>query len=386
MPSPTTLRDLLLIAWHGRGVALDWLLIDGAGRIGGAHHDAGPPPALIARAREVVVLWPGERGTLIAAALPARHAEQALRAAPFAIEDQLASAVDSLHFAVAANGPGRWWIAAVEPDSIRECLTDLKARGIEPSRLLPDVLALPAASQDGATLLDDGERVLLRIGAERALVADRELLDPLLEAAGVAADQVHAIGRNGGQATLELLAGFLHQGVAINLLRGDFAVRRHSGDALAPWRRMGWLALALLILGFAFVRLDQWRLERRMDALQQEMVRIYRERFPSAQQIPNPVAQMRLALTTAGGRSDTGGGLGLLARAAPVLVGQNRATLRSAELRNGMLLLTVAAPDIETLDALRESMGAAIGGQAILESVESGAEGIDGRIRMEAGK
>lgn len=385
MPPNSSLRDLLLITWHGREAAIDWLLIDSAGRIGGSRHDAGPPAAVVERAREIVVLWPGERGTLISAALPARHAEQALKAAPFAIEEQLATAVDNLHFAVTANGPGRWWIAAVEPGPLRECLADLKARGIEPSRLLPDVLALPATNT-GAHLLRDGERVLLRIGTERALVADQELLDMLLESAGIRHDQVKELNGSGSQSTLELLAGHLSRAESLNLLRGDFSVRRHSGDALAPWRRLGWLALAVLVLGFAYVRLDQWRLERRLTALQSEMLRVYREQFPGAQQIPNPVAQMRSALAAAGGRSDAGGGLGLLARAAPVLVGQNRASLRSAELRNGILLLAVAAPDIETLDALRESIGVAVGSKAVLESVESGDGGIDGRIRLEAGK
>lgn len=385
MPPTSPLRDLLLIAWHGREAVIDWLLIDSAGRIGAAHHDAGPPAAVIERAREIVVLWPGERGTLISAPLPARHAEQALKAAPFAIEEQLASAVDNLHFAVSANGPGRWWIAAVEPGPVRECLADLKVRGIEPGRLLPDVLALPAAST-GANLLHDGERVLLRIGTDRALVADREMLDLLLETAGIRADQVRELNGNGSQSTLELLAAHLSQATSLNLLRGDFSVRRHSGDAMAPWRRLGWLALAVLVLGFGYVRLDQWRLEQRLAALQEEMLRVYRERFPGAQQIPNPVAQMRSALAAAGGGSDAGSGLGLLARAAPVLVGQNLARLRSAELRNGILLLAVAAPDIETLDALRESIGVATGSKAVLESVESGAAGIDGRIRLEAGK
>ena len=91
-------------------------------------------------------------------------------------------------------------------------------------------------------------------------------------------------------------------------------------------------------------------------------------------------------LLAAAGGGDADSGLGRLARAAPALVGQNRAVLRSAELRGGVLLLAVAAPDIETLDALRETLGVATASKAVLESVESADSGIEGRIRLEASR
>ena len=152
------------------------------------------------------------------------------------------------------------------------------------------------------------------------------------------------------------------------------------------WKRIAWFAAAVLVIAMSYLKLDELRLQHRVDALNDEMERIYRERFPEARNVPNPLAQMKNALRAAnGGVSADATGLNLLALSAPVLSAQSRVALQGADFRAGALTLRLSAPSIEALDGLRESLAATDGLKATLENAESGADGIEGRIKLEAG-
>lgn len=377
------LRDVLLIHWRGTGQPLDWLRIDNNGRIGTALREPQPPLSVIESAREIIVLAPSESITLLSAPLPAKQPEQARKAAPFAVEDQIAGNVESLHFAVAPNGPGQWWIAAVQPETLSTWLRELQKRDIYPDRLLPDVLAL-GADRDASIVLIDGERALVRAPPSRAFAIDADLVDSVLT---TPAAEVMRIQSGASTLPLQQLAlGMQHTG-GLNLLCAPFAAQHRGVDLRTRWRRIGWLAVAMLVLAFGFIKLDEMRLRHRLNAINGEMERVYRAEFPQAQQVPNPFAQMKAALAaaTGGGNADAAG-LGLLARSAPVLAAQTRVQLLGAEYRTGVLSLRLAAPSIEILDALREGLNASAGLSATLENADTGPEGVEGRIKLEAGE
>jgi len=378
-----TLRDTVLIHWRGDTQPLDWLRIDGSGRAGPAVRESAPPASVLSAARQVIVLAPSESITLLVAQLPARNAEQARQAAPFVVEEQLAGNVESLHFAVAAKAPGQWWVAAVDPQLLRGWMSALAARGVLPDRIVPDVMAL-AAPREGSVVLVDGERALVRLQGDRAFALDAELLDSVLPEDGRSVREQRVV--EAGTTAVAALAAGAGRAAELNLLAGDFAQAHRGADLRERWRRIGWVALAALVLATGYLKLDQWRLDQRATALDAEMVRIYRAQFPDARNVPNPLAQMRNALNAAnGGVGAESAGLHLLALSAPVLASQSRVALRGAEYRSGALSLRLSAPSIEALDALRESLGATPGLNATLENAENADEGVDGRIKLDSG-
>lgn len=375
------LRDVLLIHWLGDDQPLDWLRIDAQGRIGTAQREQSPPASAIDAAREIIVLAPSESITLLCAALPARQAEQARKAAPFAIEDQIAGNVESLHVAVASQSVGLWWVAAMQPELLRSWLTALETRGLRPDRLLPDVLALEALP-DASVVLIDGERSLVRAPGNRAYAVETDLLDSLLASDGEVIRHVPVPG----QSPLQILAAGMRHSAGMNLLSEKFASAHRDQDLRGRWRKVFWLAAAVLVLGFGFLKTDEWRLRGRIHALHSEMETIYRGQFPQAQQVPNPMAQMRSALAAAsGGSSEDASGLSLLIKSAPILSAQARVQLEGVEYRNGVLTLRLAAPSIDALDSVREGLSAGTGMKATVENADSSGDGIDGRIRLELG-
>ncbi len=377
-----TLRDTLLIHWRGEQQALDWLRVDANGRIGHSLREHAPPASVLAAARQILVLVPSESISLLTTNLPARNVEQARQAAPFAVEEQIAGNVDALHFAVAARGPGSWCIAAIEPELLRRWISALAARGIVPDSVSPDVLALRSGRDHGSVLIE-GERALVALPGDRAFVVDTDLLDSMLpDSADLHIDRLSV---EAGGSALGLLAPGAAQAAELNLLTGPFAQAHRGADLRQRWSRIGWLAAAALVLAMGYLKFDEIRLARRVQALNTEMERVYRERFPEARSVPNPLAQMRNAVKVAtGGNGSESGGLQLLALSAPVLAGQARIALEGAEYRAGVLSLRLSAPSIEALDGLRESLSATAGLKATLETAETQGDVIEGRIKLEA--
>src|SRR5207248_2821984 len=93
---------------------------------------------------------------------------QLAKAVPFALEDQLASPVEDLHFALPERlTPGHVVVAVVARRVLRDWLAKLATHGIRADALVPETLALPL--QDGAaTLLIENDRALVRRGASQA--------------------------------------------------------------------------------------------------------------------------------------------------------------------------------------------------------------------------
>src|SRR4249919_952046 len=143
------MSDRLLIRLQADG-QLTWLAQDAQGRALSGTNAAAPPPAAIAGARHVIALVPSEQVVLLETdAVSARRAQLA-KAIPFALEDQLASPVEELHFALPERGAGaRLGVAVVARAVLRGWIGTLDHQGIRADAIVPDALALPQPS-DGA--------------------------------------------------------------------------------------------------------------------------------------------------------------------------------------------------------------------------------------------
>jgi general secretion pathway protein L len=382
MPSTLLIRQT-------RARGLEWTWFDERGRGSGVvTRGEAPTAGELARAGRVVVLVPGEDCAILDATVAARSREQWLKALPFAVEDQLADPVEQLHFGVGPRQQAP--IVAVRRELLARWLADLERRGIVADALLPDVLGL-AAANDGAALLLERDRAVVRIGQTRGFAIERENLDAMLGDAKAAPRRIErsadaAAGRYSEAVVIEPLLALTSAAdpAQPNLLVGEFAPAHRAAPARRLWRAAGWLAAAALLLGLTWIGLDFIALQRRADALRSEMVAAYRAVYPDGRVDGVDLAgRMRADLGAV--RGGGGGALIQLGRVAPLLAADPRVLLTAIEYRAGVLELEVLGPDVGALDAVRERVATLAGISVELTAASTSVRGAEGRLRIAKG-
>ena len=382
-------RLLIRLHSHGRHA---WLVPDAA-----TASTAGlPPPETVARAQQIIVLVPGSEVVLLEAPAVSKNRAQLAKAVPYALEDQLAQPVEELHFALAARVDGATvGVAAVSQARLAGWLAELGAAGIRPDALVPEPLALPL----GHLLIESGS-AQLRLGQWRAAALEPELLAEWLEFAddGSLPEievfdtrfqprqnlplQVRAYHERQGDA-LALLARGIAAEPVLNLLQGAHAPRHRSAPAARWWRRAAAAAAALVVLAFFQLVLERYALARESDRLDGAMRAVLAQSFPEMEKVAgDPPALMKSALARLGGGEASGGLLRTLGQIAPILGSTTRLTTRGIEFRNGAFELAVTAPDVPTLDSLRERLATLPGLKVELTAANPGQNGVDGRMRL----
>jgi general secretion pathway protein L len=393
------MSERLLIRLSADG-DLAWLAQDGAGRALSAANAGAPPPAAPARAQRVIVLVPAEHVLLLQGPrLPGARA-QFLKALPFALEDQLASGVEDLHFAVPERlGADQVPVAVVARATLRSWIEHLAAEGIRADALYAETQWLPLRENACSILIEQGRALWRSAPAQAGACALADLADTLavFAAAQPAPSQcdvydvrhaatsfshpgfdVHT--HAGHHDALAFLAAQAEP--EVNLLQGEFAPAHRQAPAQQLWRRATALVVAALLLLFVYYGADAWRLARQSARLDDAARAILHEGFPEMDKVAgDPRDLMRSALTNLRGGADNGALVPLLGRIAPILGSTTRMTLTALEYHNATLELGLRAPDVPTLDLMRERL-ASLGLKVEVTAANSGSEGIDGRLRI----
>ena len=394
------MSDRLLIRLQSDG-QLSWLAQDAQGRALSGANAGAPAPATIARSRRVIVMVPSEHVVLLETdAVSARRAQLA-RAVPFALEDQLASPVEELHFALPERVDGsRFGVAVVARATLRSWLDTLTQHGIRADAIIPDSLAMPV-NNDGAAVLVEGERALLRWSPTHACSCETAALAQWLAVVAPASVDVHDFRqapplslplkvtryRERQADPLAFLAAQLVHEPALNLLQGEFAPSHRHLPVQKLWRRAALLASASAILALAYAGGDYLRLKRESDRLELAQRDVLRATVPeSADVAGDPRQIMQSALTRMRGDGASGGLLALLERLGPVLSSTTRVSLKGIEFRNATLELGLRAPDVPALDLVREQVASLGGLKAEVTAATTSDKGVDGRLRISGGK
>jgi general secretion pathway protein L len=360
---------------------------------------SGWPPA----GTEIQLLLPAERVLLTQAPRVARSEGLLRQALPFAVEERLATPVEQLHFAFSGRGDPLD-LAVVEADWLREQLAQLASRGLDVVAACSEASLLPPSAADKGVLVVADGRVLLR-GPQGAVLCERvELLPELLAlfaapgappfewsvficegSQSVALPAALSTRAQAAPALLRLLARQLPLTTpAPDLLQGPFAVRLR-GDAL-PWlKRAAVIAALAVVLAFSQAIVERQLLASRIDSQRAEMAELLRQSLPGISTVVDPRAQLEIEYTRLQRGAGGDDALALLAQIAPSIAGSSRYTLESIDYRNGALDLTLRAPDVATLDGLRETLSA-LGLSAELTSATPGQGGVEGRISLRGGR
>ncbi len=397
------MAESLLIRLTSNGALRDWAIVDDEGQCRDGVHGAGEAPASAAAGRRVEVLVPAEDVHLCRARVPGRNRQRVLRAIPYALEEQLADEVESLHFAIGpAAEDGDYPVAVVARARMNGWLESLQDMGLAPDRLLPDALALPLAD-DAWSLLVDGDRALVRRDAWNGfaldtallpgwfeLLAGREEAPPRVRVFGDAAVDLGVIEvereDTGGAPPLAILARGRARTEAIDLLQGSYGRREELGRLLRPWRATAVLLAAGLLLFLVSTGIDYYRLSRENDRLAAEIEQLYRRTFPDAKRVVNARAQMEQRLKSLRRRAGQAGAdfFGLLGETGKVLQQTPGIQVRGVNYRDGRLDLELTADNLQVLDRLKQKLVA--GGRLAAEIQSATSEGgqkVKSRVRVQ---
>ncbi len=371
-----------------------------------AESQQGAPPAdLLARAQRVTVLVPTAPVVLLSSPAITKQRTKLAKAIPYALEDQLASPVEELHFALSEQvTDSDIGVAVVARGQMQVWLAQLAGYGIRPDVLLPEGLGIPCKT-DTTTALVETDSLALRVGAWTVLATDAESLPQLLTI-------IHADGRaprapevfdfrlapplvlQGTAVTyhaqqrdaLAWLARNIPTEPVINLLQGEFAPTHRQAPVQKLWRLAAILAAATIALSLLYGLLDRWQLQRQMDQLLAAEHQVLHDSFPNLTRDDDPPRLMESELRRLRGGSATSGGLRLLTQIAPVLGSTTRITTKGMEYRNATLEIGLRAPDVPSLDAIRERL-ATLPGLKVEVTAANPSEGlVDGRLRISGGK
>ncbi|MCF6211149.1 MAG: type II secretion system protein GspL [Gammaproteobacteria bacterium] len=403
---------------------LCWVLRDDECPAGNLFHGVLAEAVKQAAGARVVVLVPGEDVLLASAELPGLNRQRLARAVPFALEEQLASDVEDMHFALGSRSDdGRIHNAVVARGKIAAWLESLRAAGLQADVMLSEVLAVPREAANDAgrhwSLLIDGLRCLLRTDSQHGLALDLNNLPVILQAAlDEAGDSLPAsldvkicgddtfsgsdddrqlirvCEEAGIDVVLQpqeedgalLLARGFDEKEAINLLQGDYSRRGQLEKLLRPWRPaillLGlWLVVLLGAMGLEYSRLSQQDAE-----IREQITALYREAFPEARKVVDPRVQMERGLAklrgSGGGQTDL---LGFIGKAGPVLKATPGLKLRSLRYKENRLDIDLEINSLQTLDKLKQRLADEAGLTVEIVSASSRDGKVESRIALHGG-
>lgn len=402
-------RRLLIAFAPAAGFAaggVRWRLVEGSTVVASGAGDLSEAAAHAAGAR-VTVLVPSETLLLTDVELPGRNQQRLRQALPYALEERLVDDVEDLHFALGPRLDGqRYGAAAVHRARMDAWIATLRAEGIQPDALVPDVFAVPLLEDAWAVLLED-VRVLVRTSGASGFATAQGTAPLLLaqaldevgeegapahlkvyDAAGTGGDYLRPAGSVPELDTVPFAGGLLGLAAdedaperALNLLQGEYSPRARMSRQLRPWYATAALLLVLLLIQPALFLYEYWGTAARSAALQAQIEAVFRRSFPDAQRVVNPRVQMQQRLDALRKRSGGGGALmELLAAAGPLLGKEPGVQVQSMRYRDGQLEVQLEVKDFQQLDRLKQQLAQAGKWTIDVQSATARGEHVEGRL------
>ena len=378
-------REKILV--HAVGPQWRWLALDRQGRV----RRQGQCPAEAPDWPEqgaLTVLVDAADCVALSVELPALSPSRLAQALRWAAEEHLSAGAEDEHVVAGPRtAAGLQHCVVISNERMQALLAQLDGRELEV--MLPDALCLPW--HEGEVAMGRlGERVLVRWGAwafgsfEPELLGDMldGLLPPGAEAVWYGGEPVPGLAEGVRHANNSDLLTTLAEGAQaepINLLAGPWSPSS-AHTARSQWRWAGGLLAAAVVMAIALAGVENQLLKRQSNDLQQAIDAQFQQAFPRVTPAGRhrELAERELARLRFG---ESAGLLDLMNRAAPVIDGQDGLRLDGLSYREGLLELSLRAPDVAALDQFEQRLRA-LDLNASVQSASMDADGAAGRVRI----
>jgi general secretion pathway protein L len=401
---------LVLQLPRGAEESCGWMLADEHGqplaapRLGTLAQAAGD-----AGGRRIAALLPSSDVLITEVELPQKSGVRPQQIAPFALEEQLAADIETLHFAVGARDDrsGRTAVAVVTRSLMERWVAALAAEGLSAAVMCAEAALLPDNPGHTVLMIEADTLSVRRVGQTPLSMPADDMAAALEAALGTTlADDnllVYATPlewqRHAGDAEalrnrcasfkvqllnagpLPLLAPQLAGGHYINLMAGDFGIKTSFGGDWRRWRLAAVLAVALFAVhigGLSLELLQQQRSERALDEAIGNVARRALPGDPGTGAVRSRVEQRLLA---AQGQAGGSGLLSALAALAQAVSGVSGASVQGLSFRDGGMDLKLKAADAASLERVDQALRTG-GWQADLTAGSVAGTVYEGRILM----
>jgi len=330
---------------------------------------------------------------------------------PFALEDQLATDVDDLHFAVGRrqSRPGTP-IAVVAHEQIKQWLAELHSAGLHPAALYSDTSTLPV-SQDAIVLVIDQGRVMMsRPDAPVAsldiaplhetlqlLLPDPTETPVVIYIPEAEYEQYQRDIENLRERAANLQVKLLPEGAlplyaaqvlksdALNLLQGAYEPKRDFDNDLRPWRIAGLMVCIAFALHLVVTGIHWFQLKREETKLDQQITATYSQAIPASPSV-NPLQARRSFESRLTALQSTGVSSPLLltlSALSDAITKTSGAQVSDLSYRDNILNVRMMVPTVDALEEIRKNV-ASHGLTADIQSANPHDKQIEGRLQVKA--
>jgi general secretion pathway protein L len=314
--------------------------------------------------REVITFVPASDVSLKSLKVPSKSAKAMRLAVPYMLEDELAQDVENLFFAYndikIANNEHNCFVAVVEHAQLELWKEWLENADIICKKMLPDVLAMPLASEDNTgSIIVLGEQILIRQGQWQGITIDTNTW-PLIsqslnnseieDADKTAQETTEGDGNDKIESTnfslnaysllpesnvplvinvmpeelpLALLATTFNNDKSgkFNLLQGEFKTKEQRSPALTSWFWAAGIATFALLLNVGIKGAELIQLNNQQAVLEEQIISTYKKAFPKTKRVRIATirSQLKQKLKEVGGSSGESGFLTILTQVQPAL-------------------------------------------------------------------
>ncbi len=407
------------------GRSVDWIAVDDNGsRRSPPVTGSLPEAARDAGERDVIVLVPAAAVLTTTVYVPVKGGARLRAALPFALEENLADDVETLHFAVGRRrDSGRLPVSVVAQTQMAEWLDLLDTAGIAAAKMVPENHGL-ARIPGTISLLVAEDQVMFNDGAESEFIMQGVKPSDVLAVAGVldpeSDDEIddrqppghllvycepgeesrfehdwNALRNEMASVDINLLTdGVLPRlavtvaaGHGVNLLQGMFGTKADYATVFRPWRHAAALLLALVLVGFGGKAVDYYRLAQEQTALKDQFTQEYRQIRPGDnREILDPVSIVNSIRRSLGTASSSDAFLPSLHQLSLALQQNSSAELEAISYRAGVIDVRLTAPDVATLDSIQKIVSNSGRFSASIQSTDQVGDKVSSRIQIrEAG-
>ncbi|MBK1887837.1 MULTISPECIES: type II secretion system protein GspL [Marinobacter] len=262
----------------------------------------------------LVGLIPGDEALFCLADIPAKQSRFINQALPYAVEEQIAQDIDSVHLALGMHTQEGYRVAAIDRDRMAQWLELF--RGWPHTRLdaiYPDAALLPV-TEEGWSICLDGESAMMASfrgewlsmqSANLGMFAQTLAMPPsedvvaevpvVIYGTDTEFDEQQAVlgeimvpGRLSVRREslelmpLELLAHAHHHHLCrpINLCQRDFSVKGGKASPLKPWKPLIAVAAVWFVVQLALEAGMGFYYQKQADQMRQQAMSVYRSAFP----------------------------------------------------------------------------------------------------------
>lgn len=382
-----------------------WSVVDKTGRIVDDGSVTAPADLDVpAKVTELIGVVPGEAVVIHHAQIPARDKNKVAAAVPYALEEQLATDVEELFFAVLGRDRNNMVTVAVTESTNMEAWLDTARQLPRPvDKLVPEFALLPLHPQAFHTAaVTTGGRICIRSKSGDGLCLDREsvalwwreLHDTNASVAVNEGDLARELVQLGGNlisqweigATFPEWLRYGHPDLqTFNLLQGQYAPA-HGGRGAVGYKAAAALLIVAILVKGSVDAYDYFALKAKENELHGAMAATLQKAFPGAR-IQAPGSERR-DMESRTARLQGSGGAGefqaLLAALSDALkrAGVRNVNIEAMNYRNRELVITCSTDSFNNLNKIKQALQRSDYVQADLASSSSLDNKVTGKFAL----